>query len=86
MLVSWVMNDFKKMFCVLRFRLKYHPDDSSKRKAEQKENVLRRLEIFQCLYDEGRIDELHIDYDYAAEIIRIMDTCELCVLIFFQAF
>ncbi|CAG9540891.1 unnamed protein product [Cercopithifilaria johnstoni] len=56
------------------FRLKYHPEDSGKRKADQKENVLRRLEIFQNLYDEGCIDKLQIDYDYAPEIIRIMDT------------
>lgn len=62
--------------CFYRFRLKYHPEDSGKRKAEQKENVLRRLEIFQNLYEEGSINKLQIDYDYAPEIIRIMDTCE----------
>lgn len=60
--------------CFYRFRLKYHPEESGRRKAEQKENVLRRLEIFQSLYDDGCIDKLHIDYDYAPEIIRIMDT------------
>nr|CDP96690.1 Bm3078, isoform a [Brugia malayi] len=53
------------------FRLKYHPEDSGRRKAEQKENVLRRLEIFQNLYDEGCIDKLQIDYDYAPQIILI---------------
>lgn len=53
--------------------MKYHPEDSGRRKADQKENVLRRLEIFQNLHDEGYIDKLQIDYDYAPEIIRIMD-------------
>ncbi|MCP9258149.1 Serrate RNA effector molecule-like protein [Dirofilaria immitis] len=56
------------------FRLKYHPEDSGRRKTEQRENVLRRLEIFQNLHDEGFIDKLQIDYDFAPEIIRIMDT------------
>ncbi|VDN07182.1 unnamed protein product [Thelazia callipaeda] len=56
------------------FRLKYHPEDSGKRKADQKENVLHRLEIFQSLYDGDLINNLQIDYDYAPELIRVMDT------------
>ncbi|VDK68465.1 unnamed protein product [Gongylonema pulchrum] len=54
--------------------MKYHPEDSRERKSQQAQNIARRLEIFQSLYDE-KIKDLHIDYDCAAEIIRTMDTC-----------
>ncbi|VDN60471.1 unnamed protein product [Dracunculus medinensis] len=56
------------------FRLKYHPDESAKRKAEQKENVHRRLEIFQELQEKGRFNNLHIEFESAVDIIHIMDT------------
>ncbi|VDD92280.1 unnamed protein product [Enterobius vermicularis] len=56
------------------FRLKYHPDDSGKRKEEQKKNLLRRLEIFEEMQNKGVIDKIHVDFDCAADIIRVMDT------------
>uniref|UniRef100_A0A158R582 Serrate RNA effector molecule homolog n=1 Tax=Syphacia muris TaxID=451379 RepID=A0A158R582_9BILA len=56
------------------FRLKYHPDDSSSRKEEQHKNLLRRLEIFEEMQNKGIIDKIRIDFDCAADIIRVMDT------------
>ncbi|MFH4979600.1 hypothetical protein AB6A40_006309 [Gnathostoma spinigerum] len=56
------------------FRLKYHPDDSARRKNEQKENIRKRLEIFESMCNDGTIDKLRIDFDCAPEIIRAMDT------------
>ncbi|KHN86405.1 Serrate RNA effector molecule -like protein [Toxocara canis] len=55
------------------FRLKYHPEESGKRKEEQRENVLRRLAIFEEMLADGKIAKLRMDFDCAAEIIRIMD-------------
>lgn len=72
--------DFER--CLFRFRLKYHPDESAKRKAEQKENVHRRLEIFQELQEKGRFNNLHIEFESAVDIIHIMDTCERFFLVF----
>uniref|UniRef100_F1KUY4 Serrate RNA effector molecule homolog n=1 Tax=Ascaris suum TaxID=6253 RepID=F1KUY4_ASCSU len=56
------------------FRLKYHPEEYAKRKEEQNANILRRLAIFEQLLADGKIAKLHMDFDCAADIIRIMDT------------
>ena len=70
--LAYVGQVFNQIF--FRFRVKYHPDESGKRKEEQKKNLLRRLEIFEEMQAQGIIDKLHVDFDCAADIIRVMDT------------
>jgi hypothetical protein len=55
------------------FRLKYHPEESKERTEEQEALIKKRLEIFNEFFDKGLIAKLRLDYDGAADIIRLMD-------------
>ncbi|VDK45567.1 unnamed protein product [Anisakis simplex] len=55
------------------FRLKYHPEESAKRKEEQNENISKRLSVFEQMLSDGKLDKIHVDFDCASDIIRIMD-------------
>ncbi|KAH7727903.1 arsenite-resistance protein 2 containing protein [Aphelenchoides avenae] len=55
------------------FRLKYHPGESKDIKAEHAEFVRKRVEVFTELVEKGWLDRVHLDYDCAADIIRLMD-------------
>lgn len=61
------------MACLSRFRLKYHPEDSAKRKVEQQASVQRRAEVFQELYDKGWMDKGTMDHTNGRYLIKLMD-------------
>lgn len=66
--------DFLKDFEIFRFRFKYHPTDSIIFKEEHKECIQKRLNIFNSLVENGRINSTKLDYTNAENIIRLMDT------------
>uniref|UniRef100_A0A914V1P4 Serrate RNA effector molecule homolog n=1 Tax=Plectus sambesii TaxID=2011161 RepID=A0A914V1P4_9BILA len=55
------------------FRLKYHPDESAKRKEHHKTNVHKRFELFQELTEKGMIEQARLDYNNGRYLIKLMD-------------
>ncbi|GMT33127.1 hypothetical protein PFISCL1PPCAC_24424 [Pristionchus fissidentatus] len=55
------------------FRQKYHPEESTKRKDEQKHTITKRNEIFKELHEKGFFNEGSLDMPNAEKIIFIMD-------------
>ncbi|XP_019877374.2 serrate RNA effector molecule homolog isoform X2 [Aethina tumida] len=56
------------------FRLKYHPEDSIKRKEEQAAALKKRLEVFLDLQASGAIDKITIDCPRTNELLKLLDT------------
>jgi hypothetical protein len=42
----------------LRFKLKYHPEESAKRKAEQKSMLSKRVEVFTDFLNQKKFDQV----------------------------
>lgn len=61
------------MICLHRFKVKFHPEDGSKRKAELKSNVQNRLAAFQKLLAMGKIDSTPLEIGDSDAIIRLLD-------------
>lgn len=57
-----------------RFRFKYHPIDSNVFKEDHKGCIQKRLNIFNSLMENERINSKSLDYTNAENIIRLMDT------------
>lgn len=57
-----------------RFKVKYHPEDGSKRKGELKSNVQNRLAAFKKLLSMGRIDSTPLEIGNVEAIIRLLDS------------
>ncbi|XP_028998780.1 serrate RNA effector molecule homolog [Betta splendens] len=55
------------------FRSKYHPDDISARKAESLSALKTRLSIFLFLLDNNWLDNVSLDMDHGAAIIKLLD-------------
>jgi len=55
------------------FRLKYHPEDSIKRKKKLRDFLIARRECFIDLLRSGQIDLLSLDVDKADSITRLLD-------------
>uniref|UniRef100_A0A915ISC8 Serrate RNA effector molecule homolog n=1 Tax=Romanomermis culicivorax TaxID=13658 RepID=A0A915ISC8_ROMCU len=55
------------------FRLKYHPEDSAKLKAEQSIAIQRRLSVFLDLQEKKWLDKCNLDHDNCQNIIKFMD-------------
>lgn len=60
-------------FLFSRFRSKYHPDESGKRKAEAHAALQNRLNAFQYLMENGWFDNISMDIDRAPQILKILD-------------
>ncbi|KAK4873375.1 hypothetical protein RN001_015404 [Aquatica leii] len=56
------------------FRLKYHPEDSIKRKDEQMNSLKKRLEVFMDLLNSGKVGAVHVDSVQTNELLKLMDT------------
>ncbi|XP_030760727.1 serrate RNA effector molecule homolog isoform X2 [Sitophilus oryzae] len=56
------------------FRLKYHPEDSVKRKAEQAAALQRRLRVFSDLFKAGKIDNTTVDCYQTTNLLKLLDT------------
>ncbi|CAH0391659.1 unnamed protein product [Bemisia tabaci] len=55
------------------FKLKYHPEDSVKKKQEHQEMLKRRIEVFEEFLGNGRIDKVTIDSDQADNLQKLLD-------------
>ncbi|KHJ41686.1 Arsenite-resistance protein 2 [Trichuris suis] len=55
------------------FRMKYHPEDSLKKRNEQKAATKRRLDVFMELMDKGYVKKCSLDQDHAENLIKLMD-------------
>uniref|UniRef100_A0A5S6PZ73 Serrate RNA effector molecule homolog n=1 Tax=Trichuris muris TaxID=70415 RepID=A0A5S6PZ73_TRIMR len=55
------------------FRMKYHPEDSLKKRNEQKAATKRRLQVFMELMDKGYVAKCSLDQDHAESLIKLMD-------------
>ncbi|KAL0268500.1 UNVERIFIED_CONTAM: hypothetical protein PYX00_010419 [Menopon gallinae] len=59
------------------FKIKYHPEESVKRKEEQLAALKNRVAIFNEFLDKGLIDTVRLDADQGEALIRLMD----CVVV-----
>merc|ERR1719322_558259 len=56
------------------FKLKYHPEDSSKRKEEQKTALNCRVEVFNKFLKQGKFDKVTVDNDQSDSIVKLLDS------------
>merc|ERR1712228_643117 len=56
------------------FKLKYHPEDSAKRKEEQKLGLNSRVEVFSKFLKDGKFDNVTVDNDQADSIVKVLDS------------
>ncbi|CAG9857544.1 unnamed protein product [Phyllotreta striolata] len=56
------------------FRLKYHPEESVRRKEEQMASLKRRVEVFVDLLKSGKIDSAKIDSSETNKLLKLLDT------------
>ncbi|KAK9727699.1 SERRATE/Ars2, N-terminal domain [Popillia japonica] len=56
------------------FRLKYHPEDSVKRKEEQMAALKKRVEVFLDLLQDGRLNNVSVDCSQTNHLLKLLDT------------
>merc|ERR1712037_842678 len=52
----------------------YHPEDSAKRKEEQKLGLNSRVEVFSKFLKDGKFDNVTVDNDQADSIVKVLDS------------
>ena len=57
-----------------RFKLKYHPEDSAKRKEDQKAALTSRVEVFSKFLKQDKFDKVTVDNDQADAIVKLLDS------------
>ncbi len=57
-----------------RFKYKYHPNEYSKRREEQRQIIKKRLDIFMELYNKGLLNDVVVDVDNQRSLARFLDT------------
>lgn len=55
------------------FKLKYHPDEYSKRREEQRQIIKKRLNVFMELQSKGYLDEVTVDLENQRSLTRFLD-------------
>lgn len=55
------------------FKLKYHPEDSAKRKEELMAALKRRVEVFMEFLETGRIEKVSVDGDRSDQLVKLLD-------------
>lgn len=60
-------------FCNSRFRLKYHPEEYTKRRDEVKSSVHRRCEVFSKLLELSRLTAVSLDVAQTNDIVIVLD-------------
>lgn len=58
---------------LIRFKSRYHPDENYKRRNEQHQNIINRVDVFMDLMNKGWLNDISADYDKANEIVRFLD-------------
>ncbi|OXA58328.1 Serrate RNA effector molecule [Folsomia candida] len=61
------------MYHTARFKLKYHPEDSTKRKEEQYQNLKKRTNLFMEFLESGRFEGASLDSTNSEKLIKLMD-------------
>ena len=57
-----------------RFKLKYHPEDSTKRKEECKAALEKRIDVFIKFMDEDKLNTISIDGDQSDTLVKLLDS------------
>ncbi|XP_022192314.1 serrate RNA effector molecule homolog isoform X2 [Nilaparvata lugens] len=55
------------------FKLKYHPEDSAKRKEELMAGLKKRVDVFMEFLENGRIEKVSIDGDHSDQLVKLLD-------------
>ncbi|XP_075217478.1 arsenic resistance protein 2 isoform X2 [Lycorma delicatula] len=55
------------------FKLKYHPEDSTKRKEEQMAALKKRVEVFMEFMENGRVERVSVDADQSEQLMKLLD-------------
>uniref|UniRef100_A0AAR5PMN5 Serrate RNA effector molecule homolog n=1 Tax=Dendroctonus ponderosae TaxID=77166 RepID=A0AAR5PMN5_DENPD len=56
------------------FRIKYHPEESVRRREEQATALKRRLEVFVDLLNSGKIESTTVDCSQTTNLLKLLDT------------
>lgn len=56
------------------FKLKYHPEDSAKRKEDQKAALKCRVEVFNKFLKQNKFDKVAVDNDQSDSIVKLLDS------------
>ncbi|XP_026098905.1 serrate RNA effector molecule homolog [Carassius auratus] len=56
------------------FRMKYHPDEAGRRKAEAHSALQNRLNVYMYLMDNNAFEPVSLDIEHAPQITKILDT------------
>ena len=62
------------LFILFRFKLKYHPEDATKRKEECKASLEKRIDVFIKFMDELKFNQISIDGDQSDTLIKLLDS------------
>ena len=54
--------------------MKYHPEDSSKRKDECKAALEKRIEVFMKFMEDGKFNGISIDGDQSDVLVKLLDS------------
>jgi hypothetical protein len=57
-----------------RFKLKYHPEDSVKRREELRNMLLKRIDVFVDFFGKGKFNGVSIDGDQSEQLIKVLDS------------
>ena len=80
--VFWLL--FSEYKCcgvfILRFRIKYHPDECVSHQGEARRVLKHRCQVFMKLLELGWLSNISVDNDYSNELIRMLDAgcCYCC--------
>ena len=54
--------------------MKYHPEDSAKRKEDQKAALKCRVEVFNKFLKQNKFDKVAVDNDQSDSIVKLLDS------------
>ena len=67
------MNSTKKFAWCSRFKSKYHPEECEKRKEEACQALRRRADVFNKLFEMGRVAAVSVDLDKGTDLVKVLD-------------
>jgi len=56
------------------FKLKYHPEDSVKRREELRNMLLKRIDVFVDFFGKEKFNRVSIDGDQSEHLIKVLDS------------
>merc|ERR1719189_1454550 len=59
---------------LFRFKLKYHPEDATKRKEDCKAALEKRIDVFIKFMDEMKFNPISIDGDHSDSLVKLLDS------------